>query len=347
MVEKRRVLIADDDPSMRSMLELMLDQNFRVDIATNCAETTHYLDTYLYDVVVLDIHLHDGSGLALLERFISEEHEHQPHAIIISADNKPEQIRKAYALGAMYFICKPFSIEAFGILLQRFLADLPALEVSRKTDENLALNCAHAVIEISLLCQSIESEETLARQVTRLLKEAGLTSMIRLRNEMPNKCFDSEHGLCTDMEPAIFDTMEQCSTPLHLKNCSFFTRDGISLLIKTMPDQAHPQFTTVCELINQLLKILAEAQRGILRRKVTRKAIAILSQIDHKIEQADQHMSDVQANELSPLSISAIGKEIRALHNQLSRSIDKIKEDVKKVNAPLTKSRNEHSDTSH
>ena len=347
MENNRRVLIADDDPSMRSMLELLLDQDFNVDIATNGSETANYLETYKYDVVVLDIHMPEASGLTLLEQFLEEEEENIPHVIIISADDSLEQIHKAYALGAVYYIQKPFNVEAFGSVIQRFLSDLAAQQREQRQSDNLAFQCARAVLDISLVCQSIESEETLARQVTRALGEVGLHCMIRLQNELPNKCFDSTHGVCTDMEPAIFDTMERCPLPLHMNRRSFFKRDGISLLVKTMPDSSDPQFTPVCELVERLLMILNEAQRGILRRKVTRKAIAILTQIDHKIEQAEQHVTDAQSGQTATLSISDIGKEIRTLHNQLSRSIDKIKEDVKKANAPITKSRHDHITSPH
>ncbi len=67
----RSVLLVDDDESQRISLGILLeDEGFRVDVAASSARARALLDAAdaAYDVVLLDMHLGDGLGSALLPR---------------------------------------------------------------------------------------------------------------------------------------------------------------------------------------------------------------------------------------------------------------------------------------
>lgn len=68
---KRRVLLVDDDEGNRLSLSFMLeDEGFDVFVAASCAEARAVIDGAVagdpLDVVVLDHHLGDGLGTALV-----------------------------------------------------------------------------------------------------------------------------------------------------------------------------------------------------------------------------------------------------------------------------------------
>ena len=61
-----QVLVVDDDLEIRRLLaRYMLEQGFRVQLASECAEVRERIAANQVDVIVLDVMLPDGSGLDL------------------------------------------------------------------------------------------------------------------------------------------------------------------------------------------------------------------------------------------------------------------------------------------
>lgn len=61
-----QILVVDDDPEIRKLLaRYVLDQGFRVQLASKCAEVRDRIVTNQIDLIVLDVMLPDGSGLDL------------------------------------------------------------------------------------------------------------------------------------------------------------------------------------------------------------------------------------------------------------------------------------------
>jgi DNA-binding response OmpR family regulator len=64
-----RILLVEDDPDVRPLLQhVLLAERHQVDIATTLAEADDLLAREQFDLVLTDIGLPDGSGLALAER---------------------------------------------------------------------------------------------------------------------------------------------------------------------------------------------------------------------------------------------------------------------------------------
>jgi nitrogen regulation protein NR(I) len=119
-----KVLIVDDDPSMRYSLTRMLEgQGLKVTTAKNGSEA---LDLFFADppaLVVMDIKMPGQSGLDVL-RLIKEK---DPKALVIlmTAFGTTETAIEAMKFGAFDYILKPFDIPKMRTLVER------GLEVSR------------------------------------------------------------------------------------------------------------------------------------------------------------------------------------------------------------------------
>jgi DNA-binding NarL/FixJ family response regulator len=95
-----RLLIVEDQPVVRSGLETLLAaaEILAVDVAQTAADAIEMAATTKADVVLLDIRLGEGDGLAALAR-IKAERPHLPVLIYTGYDN-PSFAARAVALGA-------------------------------------------------------------------------------------------------------------------------------------------------------------------------------------------------------------------------------------------------------
>lgn len=102
-----KILIVEDEPSLRELMQRALEQErYVVETANGFAAAEEKLATYAYDCVLLDIMLPDGNGLRLLE-WLKEQGKRE-NVIVISAKDSLEDKVLGLELGADDYLAKPF-----------------------------------------------------------------------------------------------------------------------------------------------------------------------------------------------------------------------------------------------
>jgi nitrogen regulation protein NR(I) len=127
-----RILIVDDDQSMRYSLNRMLEgQGLQLSLAKNGPEALERFEQDRPDLVVMDIKMPGRSGLEVLR----EIKEKDPKALVIlmTAFGTTETAIEAMKYGAFDYILKPFDIPQMRGLVER------ALEVSRMMKKIVSL----------------------------------------------------------------------------------------------------------------------------------------------------------------------------------------------------------------
>ena len=105
-----RILVVDDDENIRkSILAILRDEGYVVDLATNGREAIRKTETSTYNVVLLDIRLPDMDGVELLTKM----HETVPRTRKIMVTGFPSQENAIAALNqqADAYLVKPVVIE--------------------------------------------------------------------------------------------------------------------------------------------------------------------------------------------------------------------------------------------
>ncbi len=114
------VLIVDDEPDIRELLEITLN---RMAIQTHCAENLTsakvLLSQYTFDLCLTDMRLPDGNGLELVDE-IQALPEPIPVAVITAHGNMDTAIL-AMKKGAFDFISKPMQLASFRQLIREAL----------------------------------------------------------------------------------------------------------------------------------------------------------------------------------------------------------------------------------
>src|SRR6266700_1218253 len=120
MSQKPHILIADDERSIRLMLETGLTLNgFRVTSARTGREALEAVAAGHFDAVLSDVYMPDGGGLELVES-LRAAHPNLP-IILMTAQGSLQIAVDAVARGASDFIGKPFEISAVVALLRRYM----------------------------------------------------------------------------------------------------------------------------------------------------------------------------------------------------------------------------------
>lgn len=108
-VAKHSVLIVDDEPDIRELLEITLSRmNLETDSAENVQQAKYLLSKNEYSLCLSDMRLPDGTGLDLL-KYIQVKHPAMPLAVITAYGSMESAISSLKA-GAFDFVSKPVDL---------------------------------------------------------------------------------------------------------------------------------------------------------------------------------------------------------------------------------------------
>ena len=107
---KPKILVVDDDASIREFLEIMLKrENFEVKTADNGQKAQKIMEKEQFDVVITDLQMPKMSGLELLKEIKTINP--ATTVLVITAFGSTESAVDAMKLGAFDYISKPFKID--------------------------------------------------------------------------------------------------------------------------------------------------------------------------------------------------------------------------------------------
>ncbi|PIB30947.1 transcriptional regulator [Maribacter sp. 4U21] len=118
---KKRVLLADDDELLASLLDFRLKKSgYEVHHSSDGKQVKEYLETEMPDIIVSDIMMPYFSGIELIN-YVRKDLDSKVPIIIISSAGNEENVLSAFELGANDFISKPVSPSELMVRLAREL----------------------------------------------------------------------------------------------------------------------------------------------------------------------------------------------------------------------------------
>jgi len=116
-MEQPRVLVVDDEPSVRESLRLILKDRAAVTLAESGEVALRAVEQQVFDVVLLDILMPGLDGLEVLERI--HAHTPAPQVIMLTATKTVKTAVRAMKAGAFDYVTKPFDIDELILLVER------------------------------------------------------------------------------------------------------------------------------------------------------------------------------------------------------------------------------------
>lgn len=135
---KGKILIVEDEKSMREVLRILLEgEEYEVATASDGLEAMSYLNKDIFDLIITDMKMPKMDGFGLLKK--TKEISPETIVIMITAFGTTETAVEAMKLGAYDYINKPFNIEEIRLIVRK------AIEKKRLREE------------ISVLKQKVET----------------------------------------------------------------------------------------------------------------------------------------------------------------------------------------------
>jgi len=131
-MSKDRILVADDEQSMREFLDIMLKkEGYRVLLASNGEEVLKLAEKEIFDLILMDIRMPRMDGITVLKKVkaISPE----TIVIMITAYASADTAIQAMREGAYDYITKPFKVDEIKLIIRN------ALEKKNLQKENILL----------------------------------------------------------------------------------------------------------------------------------------------------------------------------------------------------------------
>ena len=132
MTPKRKILVVDDEHSMRDFLEASLTGRFQVFTASDPLQALAILKAERVDLVLSDVQMPGRSGLDLLAD-IQDQLDYKPLVIMMTAFGTIEGAVAATRRGALDYLTKPFGLDQLDHVLNR------AFEFNTLKNENRTL----------------------------------------------------------------------------------------------------------------------------------------------------------------------------------------------------------------
>lgn len=155
-----RILIIEDEKSMREVLRILLEEEgYAIMAATNGLEGIEFIKNDIFDLVLTDIKMPKADGFAVLKKV----KELSPSTIVImmTAFGTTESTIEAMKMGAYDYIHKPFKIDEIRLVIEK------AFEKKQLSEE------------VSLLREKIKSSSGLENIIGKSRKMQELFSLIQ------------------------------------------------------------------------------------------------------------------------------------------------------------------------
>ena len=166
MASSRKILVVDDEASMRELLTIMLrKEGYQVTAVGGRTAAAALLERGSVDMIITDVKLPDGDGIEILRHVKAASPE--TIVVVMTAFGSTEMAVAAMKLGAQDYLTKPFDVEELKIVVRS------ALQVQQLQQENVLLR---AEFQSHHGLESIIGRSAAMREIFKMVRSIAPTA---------------------------------------------------------------------------------------------------------------------------------------------------------------------------
>jgi len=188
-----RILIVDDAPENIQILGVMLKkENYQINVAQSGPKALEILEQVLPNLILLDITMPEMDGYEVCERIKQNPLTKDIPVIFLTAKTETESIVRAFDVGAVDYLTKPFRKKE---LLVRVRTHLELRRSKQELEQALAeIKTLKGIIPICASCKKIRDD-------------AGYWNQVEVFIETHSDALFS-HGICPDCADELYGDQE-------------------------------------------------------------------------------------------------------------------------------------------
>lgn len=109
MSEKKKIVVADDEPFILSALQDTLSDDYAIYTASNGKEAIKLVEKVMPNLIILDVMMPEMDGLEACKQLKKNKETSSIPVIILTAKGQITDIEKGFKSGADAYVVKPFS----------------------------------------------------------------------------------------------------------------------------------------------------------------------------------------------------------------------------------------------
>ena len=132
-----KVLIVEDDPMVSMINEQYIKRNKNFTVVGKCKDgrsAISFLEANEVDLMILDVYMPLMNGFEALRAIRNKNI--SVDVIMVTAANDRDSLEEALHLGIVDYLVKPFTVDRFGVALDKFIAQHNALSGMNTLDQS-------------------------------------------------------------------------------------------------------------------------------------------------------------------------------------------------------------------
>jgi len=173
------VLIVDDTPKNIQVIgSILMEQKYRISVAKNGREALKVVKDVKPDIILLDVMMPELDGFETCKQLKESEETRDIPVIFLTAKIETEDIVKAFELGAVDYVIKPFNAKELLVRVNTHLSLKYAHEKIKKSEQELRTVNAKIKAQRDELAQTLDDLRRTQDQLIRSEKMAALGGLV-------------------------------------------------------------------------------------------------------------------------------------------------------------------------
>ncbi|GAA5315635.1 MAG: hypothetical protein AseanaTS_08400 [Candidatus Pelagadaptatus aseana] len=309
-----KVLIVEDDLIYQDLIGEILSANYKLLFATNEMDALEIIKQQEPNIVLIDIHLPEGSGLNIAQQISSDYEESHISIVMMSGDDSKDNRVASYLAGAIDFLKKPLALVDLVTKIDRIAGyhkKRSAISASLSDTEVLAFQSMRDASRYGEIVQFMKDvshardESTIARAFFKFMGNQGLQSSVIFRQKGATYSFDCSGISCSPTEINVYEILREKGRLYAFGSRLMVNDNHVSFLIKNMPEEE-----SLAGQVRDYVAALVEGMESRYRAIIQAQALEAIAM--ELTEAAGQAAASLEAS-----------------HSDRERLIEKIGEDVK------------------
>jgi len=115
--ERLTLLVADDDPVVRTMLSMGLERRFEIIVVEDAAQAVEAAAAHHPDAAVIDVDMPEGGGRRAVHGIV--EVSPQTAIVVLSGDETDRVVRELLRAGATTYCLKGIAMHELAVVIER------------------------------------------------------------------------------------------------------------------------------------------------------------------------------------------------------------------------------------